>query len=418
LPFAAFVWFDGRVQRGRFLVTLVLVTATALVGTACGGSGDGGDPSGSGNGSRGERPPAREMPAALTGLAQTTAIRVDADNSADDGPFPTFDDEVGFGGYEDLVYRFGVYPAGASSVSGYGPDDYGTETTISAWFDSAAAPADAGFGVVCRLQDEGETYYRFGVGNDGTYSIALVEGDDTTILTGGGEWVTSDLIDTTSRSFIVEASCLGDELTLAVDNEVVDSVTDEYLISGSVGVFAKAFEEPDASIDLSVFDVVGYLEPEQVGSEVREAFDHMFGSAPEEIDRCDLGDVREMGLRIEPLLVASCNGVVYAYTDRPRDAARIYDEILDQIGTGVADELTTTERFPDCTRRTDVRGPFGLQSGDGEIACVEIGDETLVVWHHAGGFVGALRVPVEADEEFRAEWGDSFWPLDMQMKPG
>ncbi len=391
----------------------VLVAVSALVGGACGsddteGSGaDGSDPSASAS--------ERALPTAFTGPTTTLAIAAHADLSDDDGPFPTFDDDVGFGGYLGNTYTFGVYPADSTTVAGYGTDDYGTLTTVEAWFDSTSSPSDAGFGIVCRLQDDGKTYYRFGVGNDGTYSISLVVDDEATVLTGGGQWVASDLIDPADRSFLMEATCDDDELTLTVGNEVIDSVTDSTLTSGGVGVFAKTFTLGEAAVDLSVFEAIGYLDPDTVEPAAAEEFEHFFGSRPGPISRCDLGDVAETGLTTEPIFVASCDGILYAYTDTPRDAERIFAEILEQTDV----ELDSTERFPDCTRRTDVRGPLSTRAGEAEVACIEVGDETLITWvDPQARFVGALTVPAEADNEFTKSWAQDWWPFTAEMKPG
>lgn len=363
-------------------------------------------------------PAGRRLPAAETRATDSIAIRAASSFSDGDGPFPTFTEESGSGAYVDDVYRLATFPADSTTNAGYGPDDYGPVSDTEAWFDSRGAPGDAGFGVVCRMQDDGTSYYKMGVGNDGTYAIGVVVENESTILTGDGQWVGSDLLDATRRDFIVRGVCDGDRISLYLGGDLVDSVTDDTLTSGSVGAFVETFDEPNASVDISIFEASGEVEPDAISTGQRDTFEHLFHSAPDEVHRCDLHDSARLRLDTTPLVSTTCDRVTYLATDRPRDTRRIFRELIDQVGGRVYDELRARPGFPDCGRDRDVRGTFPARVGGGGIACVDVGDETLIVWYGTDGIVGLVRVPDDARADLADAWGPGWWPLTMTFKPG
>ncbi len=90
---------------------------------------------------------------------------------------PTFDDGNGHG----AVPASGNYQIGVRAIQSVAtavlPTRFPPDQIVTATFDTSGSPSDAGFGVVCRMQDD-DNYYRLGVGNDGEYAIQRVKGGD------------------------------------------------------------------------------------------------------------------------------------------------------------------------------------------------------------------------------------------------
>jgi hypothetical protein len=346
-------------------------------------------------------------------------IRVSADLSLIDGPFPTFDDSAGSGTYGDDhtdVYTLTTKPVQAKTVSGYGQDDFGTASRVSATIDSTASPSDAGFGVVCRMQD-GENYYRFGVGNDGTYSIARVVADEATLLTSDdGSWSESDLIDPAARTFDVEAICDGKDLTLYVDGEKIDSVTDDTFDSGSVAIFTETFAQPNASIAVTAFSAEGLADPDAVSDEAYGSWKNWFKTTPREITRCELRDRKESQIRPLPVFVTRCGDVAYAEMADGDGAKAAFGQLIDASDR----DVEKIRGFPNCRKDTNVSGPLPEAAGtpfSGGVACLEDGSRVAIIWWNDLGIVGVVN-PKADNLDFTWKWAPDWWPLTAVPKPG
>jgi hypothetical protein len=102
--------------------------------------------------------------------------------------------------------------------------------------------ATTAFGIICNLQITDTSYY-FAVTGAGEYAIGkyTLLGDE--LLTNNGEWGTSDAIISGAASYRIGADCGNGTLTLYVDGQQVDSVSDTTYTTGNVGLFAWSGEE-------------------------------------------------------------------------------------------------------------------------------------------------------------------------------
>jgi len=98
------------------------------------------------------------------------------------------------------------------------------------------------FGIICDLQITDTSYY-FAVTGAGEYAIGRYTLVDDTLLTNDGEWGTSDAITSGAASYRIGADCGNGTLTLYVDGQQVDSVTDDYYSTGNLGLFAWSGED-------------------------------------------------------------------------------------------------------------------------------------------------------------------------------
>ena len=95
------------------------------------------------------------------------------------------------------------------------------------------------FGIMCYQQDVASSYYYVAMTPGGEYVIAINSDENPDVfLTNNGHWETSDLIEKGSSSYRVGADCGDGKITLYVDGQQIDLVSDNTYTDGSVGVFA------------------------------------------------------------------------------------------------------------------------------------------------------------------------------------
>lgn len=116
---------------------------------------------------------------------------------------------------------------------------------------------DNAFGVICRYQDE-QHYYLFLISGDGYYAIGKYSGTDVpvTYLTPDGQYQFSELINQGIASNDIQASCIGNQLSLAVNGEPLLTVTDPEFASGDIGLAASTLQQGTVEVafdDLRVF---------------------------------------------------------------------------------------------------------------------------------------------------------------------
>ncbi len=116
---------------------------------------------------------------------------------------------------------------------------------IEARIDNNSTDDMATFGVMCDQQVTTDAYYYFSISPNGEYAIskAAIAKDDE-VLTNGGKWVASDLIEKNAKSYNIGADCGNGTLTLYVGGKKVDSVQDSSYTKGEVGLFAWNAKQP------------------------------------------------------------------------------------------------------------------------------------------------------------------------------
>ena len=102
------------------------------------------------------------------------------------------------------------------------------------------------FGIVCNLQITDTSYY-FAITGAGEYAIGLYTFAGDTLLTNDGQWGSSDAIKSGADSYRIGADCGNGTLTLYVDGQQVDSVSDTTYTTGHVGLFAWSGKATDGT---------------------------------------------------------------------------------------------------------------------------------------------------------------------------
>jgi serine/threonine-protein kinase len=112
------------------------------------------------------------------------------------------------------------------------------------------------FGLFCNQQTDGQSFYYFGITPAGQYAIARVDsGTLENFITNNGQWGYSNLIEKNAPSYHVEAACGNGVLTLSVNGQLIDTVTDTTYVSGRAGVFIWSAEQATKT-DISFDDFI------------------------------------------------------------------------------------------------------------------------------------------------------------------
>jgi hypothetical protein len=136
------------------------------------------------------------------------------------------------------------------------PDDVDYEnvhietTVINNGTDSTTA-----FGIMCDQQLIDDSVYYFAITPGGEYAIAKAALAQTDVfLTNNDEWGSSDLIAQDAASYRIGADCGNGQLTLYVDGQQVDTVSDTTYTNGGVALFVWSGENaPSADVTFDDF---------------------------------------------------------------------------------------------------------------------------------------------------------------------
>jgi hypothetical protein len=123
-------------------------------------------------------------------------------------------------------------------------------TAINNGTDSKTA-----FGLMCNQQVGADnSFYYFAITPAGQYAIAkATAGESDVILTNNAQWEFSDLVPADAASYRIGADCGNGTLTLYVNGQQIDSVSDASYVSGGVALFEYTSDEVVTS-DISYDD--------------------------------------------------------------------------------------------------------------------------------------------------------------------
>jgi hypothetical protein len=115
---------------------------------------------------------------------------------------------------------------------------------IEASVTNASTDTQTMFGIVCNEMGSTNAFYYVGVTSSGYYAFikSSVVGDDVYLKEG-----TSDVISSSASPMRIGLDC-GTTLTLYVNGQQIDTVSDSSYTSGALGLFAASGEESNATI--------------------------------------------------------------------------------------------------------------------------------------------------------------------------
>ncbi|MBA3530754.1 MAG: DUF3592 domain-containing protein [Ardenticatenales bacterium] len=201
---------------------------------------------------------AAPSPAAATALPLSVILPYEDDFSDPTSGWRVLEAENTETGYTDGAYAIRLLNDKLYAVGLYRPHSFkDTVTTVTGTLFEGA-PEQSQMGLVCRSDAEANSFYSFIVTPDGYYSISKTVDGDSTILSSGGEFATTDAIDQESESQKIAAHCVGDTLTLHINDTLIDEITDTTLEEGFVGVRGGSYDAPEVEIR---FDDLTITEP-------------------------------------------------------------------------------------------------------------------------------------------------------------
>jgi hypothetical protein len=115
-------------------------------------------------------------------------------------------------------------------------------------------PINNQYGVFCRLAPGSNSFYFFLIGSDGKYGIGRYADFTQNMLSDG--IAEPGLIRGENEWNQIRAACVGDNLSLTVNGEVLMELQDGVLESGVVGLAAGTFDEPGTDILFDNFQLV------------------------------------------------------------------------------------------------------------------------------------------------------------------
>lgn len=112
------------------------------------------------------------------------------------------------------------------------------------------------FGLMCQQQADNDAYYYFVITPAGQYVIAKTKSGATDLfLTNNDDWAYSNVIPKKAKSYRIGADCASNgTLTLYVNDQKVDSVTDTSYTKGMVGVVIWSSETKNGITDVNFDD--------------------------------------------------------------------------------------------------------------------------------------------------------------------
>lgn len=131
------------------------------------------------------------------------------------------------------------------------------DVVINVQARQVSGPNNNAYGAICRYQNE-QNFYIFLISGDGYYAIGKYSSDRPTItyLTERSEYQFSDIINQGLATNQIQASCIGNELSLAVNGIPLISVTDPTFVIGDVGLAVSTLEPGTAVVEFDNFRVI------------------------------------------------------------------------------------------------------------------------------------------------------------------
>lgn len=225
-------------------IHLFEILLLALVLAACSTGGAGNDPF------------AGLKLATLTGDSAETTVQSNSEGPAsgatlvfegftrDNGKWFTQDDEIGKAAFENGTFVITAYQEANSIWSTYSETFTDVKTEVDATVLNAAENDFNGFGIDCRVQENGDGY-SFQISSDGYYAIFKFEDTDGSELV---VWTQSDAINQGEDTNHITAICQGNNLEFWVNNVFLASATDDAFASGNISLSATTFTSTNTTV--------------------------------------------------------------------------------------------------------------------------------------------------------------------------
>jgi len=156
---------------------------------------------------------------------------------------------------EEGILRISTSQAGKIWWSNPGQNFDDVIITVQA--RQVSGPNNNAYGVICRYQNE-ENFYVFLISGDGYYTIGKYQSgnDQVVYLTENAQYQPSDFINQGVATNQIRVSCVGNQLSLAVNGLPLFTTTDPTFVTGDVGLGVSTLEQGTAVVQFDNFSVI------------------------------------------------------------------------------------------------------------------------------------------------------------------
>ncbi len=167
----------------------------------------------------------------------------------------------GWDRYQDDIYR-ADYQDGEYRIEIFSPETIAwslpklsfQDVWISVEAVRVKGPEDNAFGVICRYENPSNFIF-FLISSDGYAGIGRYINGEKTLLSDES-LLPTDAVRSGGEGNFIQAECIGDRLTLFVNNSRVAEAVVESIRSGDVGLIAGTYVDPDVEIRFDNFSTV------------------------------------------------------------------------------------------------------------------------------------------------------------------
>jgi hypothetical protein len=132
-----------------------------------------------------------------------------------------------------------------------------SDAIINVQAEQLGGPDDNAYGVICRYQSP-ENFYVFLISGDGYYAIGKYQTGSPQIqyLSGEGRYVASEAINQGQAVNRIRVSCVGNQLSLTVNGQPLETVIDPTFVTGDIGLAVTTFQPGTAVIQFNDLRVI------------------------------------------------------------------------------------------------------------------------------------------------------------------
>ncbi|GAB4578521.1 MAG: hypothetical protein Fur0022_12560 [Anaerolineales bacterium] len=153
-------------------------------------------------------------------------------------------DEAGITDYEQGGYRIQVLQPNTQFWSRPGLDVQDVHIEVEAI--TLAGPQENLFGVICRYQDD-RNFYFFLIGDDGFFVVGKYKNGAQSFI-GMETFGFHPALQTSPSVDVFQVDCVGETLTLTVNELEIVTVQDRDFLSGDVGLIAGTLDVPGTDV--------------------------------------------------------------------------------------------------------------------------------------------------------------------------
>ena len=334
--------------------------------------------------------PPTDEPLATLEVSPSTPLPEWVDDFSDPGSgWDVNSAQEGSVGYEDGGYVIQVDKTEYSLWSNPGRVLNDVAISVQAQPLVEAVPSD--MGIICRYENVDNFMYG-AITSDGYYGITQMKSGDLKILSGNGKLRSSEVIQQGAQPNVIKFQCVGNQFTLLVNDQVLDTVEADAPASGDAGLLAGSFEKPGARVRFDDFAAKNEVSATSTaGGKVLFADDFSDASSGWDVRKTNNGssDYRD--------------GHYFIRVDSPKfqlwstTGQDFTDDVIVEAMAGPAAGPQENEMGVMCRYQDINNFIYGSIGSDGFYAIVEVADNKTNILTGNGHFQQSAAIPVSSE---------------------